>query len=196
MQNALRLIPWSLVALRGVLAPAIAWLAGTRASGLWLAAIVLIALVSDIYDGVLARRWHCDTPGIRLADSMVDTVFYLAVLFALWTRQAALLKPYWPLLAVLFALEAVRFLYDLRKFSKAASYHSYLAKTWGLVMAVAVILVLALGKGAWLLAISLVLGICCDLEGLAMSIILPVWKNDVKTIAAALRLRRSLAGTP
>jgi phosphatidylglycerophosphate synthase len=190
----MRWVPWSLVLLRLCLGPTIVFVAASMASGFWLAAIVFIALLSDIYDGVLARRWGCDTPHIRLADSLVDTVFYLGVLWALALRTPETLLRYWPLLAVLLALEGVRYVYDLRKFGRAASYHSYLAKIWGLVMACAVMAVLAFGRWPGLLAASMVLGICSNAEGLCFSIMLPTWRNDVKTCKHALALRRQMQG--
>jgi hypothetical protein len=33
------------------------------------------------------------------------------------------------------------------------------------------------------------MGILCDLEGLAMSVVMPVWRKDVKTLAEAWRIR-------
>ncbi len=145
---------------------------------------------------MLARRYNVDTPSIRLADSMVDTVFYLGVLWALWRRAPGVLLRYWPLLALLLVLEVVRHLYDLLKFGKAASYHSYLAKLWGFVMALSVMGVLAWGRLGGLLVASMILGVCSNLEGLAFSILLPAWHNDVKTLRHALILRRQMIGPP
>lgn len=80
-------MPWSLVFLRFALAPIIVWAARAGYSGYVLSGIVLVALLSDIYDGVIARKLQCDTPAIRVSDSLVDTVFYLGVLAALWIRK-------------------------------------------------------------------------------------------------------------
>lgn len=188
----MRWLPWSLVVLRLCLAPAIVVLATSTAAGFWLAAVVLVALLSDIYDGVLARHFACDTPRIRLADSLVDTVFYLGVLWALFLRVPATLLRYWPLLASLLMLEGLRYVVDLRKYGRAASYHSYLAKLWGLVMAAAVMSVLALGRWPGLLAASMLLGICSNIEGLCFSMLLPAWCNDVKSYKHAMTLRRQM----
>ena len=190
--RSMTILPWGLVLFRLLLAPILLLCAHGNVPGPVLSAMVFAALLSDIYDGVLARRWNCDTPAIRLADSMVDTVFYLAVLVALWIRVPAALHTWWPLLTALLVLEAVRFAFDWWKYGKAASYHSYLAKAWGLVMAVSVMVVLATGNYGVLLALSMIMGILCDLEGLTMSTILPVWRNDVKTIGRALAIRREL----
>lgn len=186
-----QIIPWWMAAVRTALGPVI--LIGERCnwSGCGLAALVVSALASDIFDGVLARRWKCDTAGLRLFDSMADTVFYLFVALALWTGPSAALRENAPLLLALLGLEATRYVVDLAKFGKPASYHSWLAKTWGLVMAVAVVTAFATSGGTLLIRLSLCLGLVCNAEGLAMSFILPRWSRDVKGIAAAIRLRQA-----
>ena len=183
---------WAMVSLRVVLCPIIVWGAYAGWDGRWLGLIVLVALIDDIFDGVLARRWRCDTPALRLSDTVADTIFYLGVAIALWIREPQVLRGNWQLLTALFATEAMRYGFDFWKFGKGASYHTYLAKCWGLVMAVAVIGVLSFSGLQWLIPVSLVLGIACNAEGLAMSVVLPRWKNDVKTLTAAWRLRKTM----
>jgi phosphatidylglycerophosphate synthase len=184
-------VPWVMAAARAALGPVLIAGAACCWNGFTLAGVVVGALVSDIYDGVLARRWRCDTAGVRLFDSIADTVFYLCTAFALWMSQPQLWRSYGGLLVVLLVLEAVRFAFDFAKFGRPASYHSYLAKLWGLVMAVAVVGVFALDRSNVVPA-ALVLGILCDVEGLAMSVVMPVWRKDVKTVHAALSLRRQI----
>jgi phosphatidylglycerophosphate synthase len=184
-----RYIPWVIAGARAVLGPILIAGAECGWNGLALAGIVVAALVSDIYDGVLARRWKCDTAGVRLFDSMADTVFYLCTAVALWIRRPELWRSYWGLLVGLLGLEVLRFAFDFAKFGKPASYHSYLAKAWGLVMAVAVIISFATRLGSWLVPVALILGIMCDLEGLAMSWVMPLWRKDIKTLGEAWRIR-------
>lgn len=190
-------IPWAMAAARAVLGPVL--IAGDRCgwNGAVLAGLVMSALVSDIFDGVLARRWKCDTAAVRLFDSMADTVFYLCVAVAVWIGQPQVLRANAGLLGAVLGLEAMRFSFDFAKFGKPASYHSYLAKAWGLVMAAAVVTVLASHGSATagrMLSLALMLGIASNMEGLAMSALLPVWCRDVKTLGAA-RLLRSQLGT-
>jgi hypothetical protein len=47
-------------------------------------------------------------------------------------------------------------------------------------------------KDNWLLDFSIVWGILCNLQGLAMTLLLPVWQRDVPTLFHAVRLRRQL----
>jgi len=185
-------IPWAMAAARVLLGPVL--VVGERCgwSGFSLASIVVTALLSDIFDGVLARRWRCDTAAVRLFDSMADTVFYLCAAAALWIAQPRVWQDNAILLGTLLSLEALRFGVDFVRFGKPASYHSWLAKSWGLVMALAIIATFGSSHASRLLPLALWLGIATDLEGLAMSLILPVWRRDVKTLAAAWRIRREL----
>jgi CDP-diacylglycerol--glycerol-3-phosphate 3-phosphatidyltransferase len=194
MQFKKEQIPWAMAAGRALLGPVI--IAGEACgwSGLALAGMVVTALVSDIFDGVLARRWRCDTAGLRLFDSMADTVFYVCVAIALAIGQPQIWRDNAALLAALLALEATGFGVALAKFGKPASYHSYLAKVWGLAMAIAVTAAFASAGASALMPVALALGIACNVEGLAMSLVLPVWHKDVKTLRAAGRLRQQLVG--
>ena len=124
-------------------------------SGLALASFVVTALLSDIFDGVLARRWRCDTPAVRVFDSLVDTFFYLCAAVALWIGQPQLWRENAVLLLAVLLAEAANQGFSLAKFGKPASYHSYIAKTWGLVLASAVVAMFATGHSNALLPAAL-----------------------------------------
>jgi phosphatidylglycerophosphate synthase len=188
-------IPWLMAATRATLGPMM--IVGERAgwSGLTLAAIAVTALLSDIFDGVLARRWKCDTAAVRLFDSMADIVFYLGCAAALWMREPQLMRSFAVPIALVLGLEALKFAFDFVKFGKPTSYHSYLAKTWGLVLATTLVMsfathvTLAL-RIAW--SASLTLGVLTCLEGLTISILMPEWRHDLKTLWRAIGIRRRI----
>ncbi len=135
MQARKEQIPWVMAAGRALLGPVV--IVGERCnwSGVALASLVVTALLSDIFDGVLARRWHSDTAAVRLFDTICDTAFYVCVGIALWIGQPQTWHAHAGLLAALLAFEAANFGLAFAKFGKAASYHSYLAKSWGVVLA-------------------------------------------------------------
>jgi phosphatidylglycerophosphate synthase len=182
-------IPWALAGARAALGPILIAGAECNWSGLALAAMVLGAAVSDIYDGVLARRWHCDTAAVRLFDTLSDTFFYLCAGVALWLARPDIFRKNGDLLLVVLAMQAFHFGFDFAKFGKPASYHSWLAKSWGVVLVAALMAALATPYGSGLLGLSLMVGIVCKAEGLAMSFMLPRWTRDVRTLAAARALR-------
>jgi phosphatidylglycerophosphate synthase len=190
--SLVRAVPWGLIVLRVLGCPVIVLGARRGWSGGWLGAIVVVALLSDIYDGVLARRWGNETARLRVSDSVTDTFFYLGVLAALWMRDPQVLRGNWRWLVALLGFEAFRYVFDFWKFGKVASYHSYLSKAWGLLIAVAVVGVFSFDGLRWLIVVALVWGVVVNVEGLAMSLMLPRWKNDVKTLGRAWEIRKSM----
>jgi CDP-diacylglycerol--glycerol-3-phosphate 3-phosphatidyltransferase len=185
-------IPWLMATGRALLGPVLVIGEKCGWNGLTLAALIVTALLSDIFDGILARHWKCDTAGVRLFDSMADTVFYGCVLLAMWTGMPTMWAAHEKGIVALLAMEAINHGLGLAKFRKPPSYHSYLAKTFGLVLAAATVTVFATERANTLLTIALALGVASNVEGVAMSLLLPVWRRDVKTLAAAWRLRRKL----
>lgn len=184
-----RNIPWLMAAARAALGPVM--VIGERAgwSGTTLAMMVITALLSDIFDGVLARRWKCDTAAVRLFDSMADIVFYLGCAAALWMRHRTLVNVLAAPIAAVLALEALCLAIAFIKFGKLPSYHSYLAKLWGLTLASALVAAFLTKHPANWIAAALTLGALSNLEGIAMSLILPAWTHDVKSLPVAWRLR-------
>lgn len=187
-------IPWMMAGARVALGPLVAAGAECNWSGTALAAMVAAALVSDIYDGILARRWRCDTAALRLFDSMADTFFYLCTGVALWIARPDVFRSNAKLVAALLAAELLRFAFDFVKFGKPGSYHSWMAKSWGLVLATVVMLTFATRFGHSFLAVALLMGIACNLENLAMSLILREWTRDVLTLRMAWKLQQAGLG--
>ena len=183
-------IPWSLLWLRLVLAPAIVGCAWNRhMPGIWLGAVMVAALVSDIYDGKLARRWGTATTRLRVADSLVDTIFYIGVAVAVFWRHPELLRTNLWWLSTLLILETIRYAFDWLKFGRTASYHSYFAKAWGLLLGAAAIAALCFNSWLWLVTAAIIWGVACDVEGLMMSLLLRHWSSDVRTLRDAWKLR-------
>jgi CDP-diacylglycerol--glycerol-3-phosphate 3-phosphatidyltransferase len=182
-----------MVAFRALLGPFVAFVAKVEPHPeVWLGSMIAAGFVSDVYDGVLARRWKTDSATLRAVDSIADTIFYLGVLLAIVLRRWQVLRGLIWLLALLLALEAVRMGFDWAKFHRMASYHSYAAKVWGVLLFAASMALLCFDRWFWLLKISLVWGILCDIEGLAISAVLPRWMHDVKHLQRAIELRRQL----
>ncbi|HWZ43702.1 MAG TPA: CDP-alcohol phosphatidyltransferase family protein [Candidatus Saccharimonadales bacterium] len=185
-------LPWMLVLFRLALGPGIVWLGLTRPQRWMTVGCIVLALVSDIYDGVLARRWRCDTSRLRRWDTLADTVFYLGVLALVMLRYPMTAQHHAVLFVALVAMELGQHLFAWMKFGRNASYHSILAKVWGLLMAAATIAFFGFGLDNWFLDAVLAWGIVCNAEGFAMSLVLPIWQRDVPTLGHALRMRKKI----
>lgn len=187
--NYLRLVPVSLTVLRAALAPALLVIAYGGGSHLGFGLCLLAAFLSDIFDGILARRLGVATPVLRRLDSAADTLFYLSALYCVWHLHRAAVLGHAGALLTLAALEAIRYAYDWLKFRREASYHMWSSKLWGVTLFVAFLLLLALGSDGIATSIAIYLGILADLEGLAISLVLDRWQPDVPTFVHALMHR-------
>ncbi len=186
-------LPALLVSFRAALGPGIILLSQLSKGGWLLAACIGLALLSDIFDGVLARRWQIDTESLRRRDTRVDTFFYACVLVVVLLRCPAAFQRRWPLITALLAAEVAQHLVAIVKYGRHASYHSILSKIWGLLLAAAMIALLGWGADNWFLDLAIAWGILCNLQGLAMSFLLPAWQRDVLTVFHAWRLRRHMS---
>jgi CDP-diacylglycerol--glycerol-3-phosphate 3-phosphatidyltransferase len=178
----------ALTLLRLALAPALVVLVRAGAPGLLLAAALVTGFVSDVLDGVVARRAGVVTPFLRRLDSSVDTVFYLGVAYAAWHRHPDALRALaLPILVVLGA-EALNYALAYAKFRREASYHARSAKLWGLLLFLALLVLLATGSSA-LLPVALAAGLLAEAETLAITVVLRGWRHDVPSVWNALRVR-------
>jgi CDP-diacylglycerol--glycerol-3-phosphate 3-phosphatidyltransferase len=182
-------LPIALTALRALLAPVVVFLALAYPDPILFGACLVLALASDVFDGVIARRLGVATPSLRRLDSIADSIFYLAVLYAAWIRYPAVIEAQLPAWLVLAALELARYAFDFAKFRREASYHMWSSKLWGLFLFAGFFSLLAMGGPALPLTLAIYVGIVADLEGLAISFVLREWRTDVPTLAHALRLR-------
>jgi phosphatidylglycerophosphate synthase len=191
--SILSTIPITLTALRALLAPVVVLLALYRPSHLALGSCLVAAFLSDVFDGVIARRLGVATPTLRRLDSIADSVFYLATLFAAWHLHPEAIHDNLPALLALATLEVGRYAFDLAKFKREASYHMWSSKVWGIFLFIGFYAMLALDNVGWPVAMAIYAGIVADVEGLAISIVLTEWKTDVPTVIHALRLREQRA---
>ena len=186
-------LPLALTLLRAALAPVMALLAMFRPEPTAFVLCLVAAFLSDVFDGVIARRLGIATPGLRRLDSLADSLFYAAALFAAWQLHPEVLVAHRLGLGLLLALEALRYGFDFWKFRREASYHLWSSKLWGIALFVAFLLLLGFGSGGFAIGVAIALGVVADLEGLAISMLLREWKNDVPSLVHALRLRAASA---
>jgi len=100
MNPVVRNIPNALTVLRVLLLPVIWWLYAGDVPGASYATawVVLFAALSDIADGILARRLEAQTEFGRWVDPVVDRVFFFTLLAMLWYYDTL---PWWAVVPLL-----------------------------------------------------------------------------------------------
>ena len=186
-----RLLPACLIAARLVIAGLLLLDALDGAAGLWFVPGLALALLSDIFDGVIARRLKIVTPALRTADSWVDNALLVSVFASLWLARQGVLQSYsapivWNLIGYLLYL-----LVPLVKFRRLSAYHAYSAKASGALLFAAVLALFLVGDLPWLTWAALLVTLWSDIECVLITLILPVWRSDVPSLWHAWKLRHA-----
>lgn len=185
----LTLIPNGLVLLRFLISPLLLWDALDGETSIWFMVGFIVAFLSDIFDGIIARKLGVSTVQLRQADSWADVCLYSCIAVSAWLAYPeVIVRSRLPLLA-LAAAQLLWWAVNLAKYGKPASYHTYSAKLWGITLFVAIVALFGFGYGGIVLAASCAVGIAHTIEEIAMTLILPAWRHDVLSIWHAVKLR-------
>jgi len=142
--------------------------------------LVVLGLLSDVFDGIVARRLNVSTNLLRKMDSNVDIVFAIGVLFACFILNKQMLN-YLPFIFVILVLELATYLSYWIKFRKQPSNHSYLTKCFGLLLFISSCAIIGWGNFI-LLPFLFGVAILSYLDGFAILISLKEYKVDNKSI--------------
>jgi len=186
------LVPTSLIACRALAGPLVFWVAKEGGSGPLIGALLVLALFSDVFDGVVARRLNIATPRLREADSWTDGWFCLWVVAAMWASHRETVVSVWPFVALWFVSDCLAMAFDWWKFRRFASYHALSAKIAGAALFSSVWALFSLDVGVWngrLLAVALCVATLSHLERWLISLSLSQWTPDVLSLWHARRLR-------
>jgi phosphatidylglycerophosphate synthase len=189
-------IPLALIAFRAALIPLmpLAIVLYSNAAVPFVVAAMTLGIISDIFDGIIARRLHCDTDRLRRLDSQTDAVFWCAVLLS-----TAFCRPAWFIaqqyvIGTLLVFEALCYCVSFLRFKRETCTHSWLSKAWGISLCAAFSLLLLgypFAYRAW--DICVFLGILSQMEVLLILCLLPRWQRDIPTVLHAWRIRRHSA---
>jgi phosphatidylglycerophosphate synthase len=181
-------IPSILVGMRVAIAPLLLLDALDRQIGNWFIFGYVIAVLSDIFDGIIARRLGVSTVKLRQADSWADICLYVCIAMSTWLVYPDTIIDFKiPLLLAVFA-QVCLLTVSLIKFQKFPSFHTYTAKAWGLGLLVATIGLFGFHYPD-MLWLAIILCWINSIEEIVMTLILPQWQCDVLSIFAAINLR-------
>jgi len=182
MKKLIQSVPTLLVFTRFLLGPVVYLSVYNKISTWWFVTGLIIAFLSDIFDGMIARRLEVSTPRLRTADSWVDTWFYFWVMFSVWmTHSESLIKFAIPL-CILMILQLSEWIYGRIKFGRLTGYHAYSAKLWGISIFIGIISIMLFNYDGIIWWIAIILGWICSIESWLLTLSLTTWTTDVKSV--------------
>lgn len=157
----------------------------------WLGVALLVyGLLSDVFDGIVARRLGVSTEHMRRLDSSIDGVFYLSVAAAVFMMHPTFVDSYKAEIIILVASEAVIYLVSYLRFGKEVATHAIASKVWSLFLFATLAQVILTGDSGWLFKVCFWGGLVTRLEILLILFIIREWTNDVPSVLHALKLRQ------
>ena len=190
LSSSVRSIPTALTIFRLLSAPVLIVLAylGRDRYFLWLA---IAALLSDVMDGAIARRLGASSETGRLLDSWADLLIAMVSFVGatlLWPDTMREEAGYFAI--VLTALVAPN-AWGLLRYHRLLGYHTISAKASGVLLAIgAVALFTGLTPVVFRLAAFIELAVAA--EYIAISLILPGWTGEMKSVIHAWRQRKGV----
>ena len=184
-------IPIALTLIRVALGPVVLAFAFYAPIKTVFAICLIMAFLSDIFDGIIARRLKIATERIRRLDSIADSIFYICACIAVLKLYPSVIKDQAIALGILFFLELFRYVFDYMKYRRETSYHMWSSKLWGIFLFLGFLSLLGFGQSGILVTLAIYVGMVADIEGLFISIILKNWQHDVPTFVHALKIQRA-----
>ncbi|WP_336717533.1 CDP-alcohol phosphatidyltransferase family protein [Chryseobacterium mucoviscidosis] len=188
----MKTIPYLLIAIRFILAPIILLLAYFKGveSRFLILFLMYFGLLTDIFDGIIARKGGVSSEKLRRLDSQTDLVFWLSLGFASYFLNAELIKNEWKGVALIFIMEALCYMISWLKFGKETCTHAFLSKMWGLSLLIAFTYLIGFQQAGWTFYLTVILGFVSHIDVILIILILPKWQYDVPSSYHAWKIRK------
>ena len=152
--------------------------------------LMYFGLVTDIFDGIIARKVGVSSEKLRRLDSQTDLIFWLAIGFSTYWLNPEIIKEHWKSITLIFGMEAMCYILSIWKFGKETCTHAWLSKFWGLSLLLAFTFLIGFSTANWAFYLCLVLGLISHIDVILIILILPKWQFDVPSSFHAWKIRR------
>jgi len=164
------------------------WL-GEREVFTW---FLLFSYCTDMIDGFLARSLKITSARGSQLDSFGDQITFIIGLIGLLAFEYDFMKENYLLILITFIPYGIQMLLAFKKYGKATSFHTYLAKLSAITQGVFLLWLLFFNPIYWLFYAMIVLGLLETIEEITLIFMYDKWVADVKGIYWALRDKRRL----
>lgn len=189
-----RFIPTALILFRLALAPIIFILAlvfGQEARFL-IVVLMYLGLISDIFDGIIARRLGVATEKIRRFDSQTDMLFWLSIGISTWLLYPNVISENKVPISAILAMEGMCYVISIIKFGKETCTHAFLSKLWGITLLIGFTSLIGFNYAGIPFLIAIFFGLISHLDRILITLLLRSWTHDVPSCYHAYLLRKGL----
>ncbi len=159
---------------------------------IWIPSLMLIGLLTDVFDGIIARKYDVATKNLRVWDSNVDTFFWSIVIISIFYLNTTFFMNFrFPIFFVII-LQISNYLLSYFRFQKPIATHSILAKIWTLSLLIFLIDLCINSEAYWSFILCIFLGIISRIEIALIILKLKKWTTDVPSIFVVDNINRGI----
>ncbi len=155
-------------------------------------ALTIFGLLTDIFDGIIARKLGVSSQRLRRLDSSIDQVFFICVAIATYIQCPEFFKTNMMKLIILFSTEGLAYLICYLKFKKEIATHTIGAKIWTLLMVATLLQIMLQCESGILFQLFFWVGMITRIEIIAILFILKQWAHDIPSVYQAIQIRRGI----
>lgn len=167
----------------------IAWFEGENSKPIILV-LMYLGLISDIFDGIIARKQQLSTTRLRRMDSQTDMIFWLSIGFATWMLYPKLISDNLFAIRVILAMEISVYVISIVKFKRETCTHAFLSKLWGITLLIAFTSLIGFNHAGVPFMLAIIMGLISHVDRILITLILTEWTHDVPSAYHAWLLRK------
>jgi CDP-diacylglycerol--glycerol-3-phosphate 3-phosphatidyltransferase len=151
------------------------------------AALLVMALVTDVLDGWIARRFDLQSHVGAMLDSAADVTTLIAAAFGLVIFHNDVWQQHFVAIGLVLGAWLIECALALLRYGKLSSFHTYASKAAGYALGFFIATLFTFGFVAWLFYAAVALSVLSTFEELALLWKLPQWRADVRGLWWVLR---------
>ncbi len=187
-------IPIILILFRLLLAPIIlslAYFIGESAKTI-IVVLMYLGLISDILDGIIARKQNISSAKLRRMDSQTDMIFWLSIGFTTWILYPKLISDNSIVIWTILGMEIACYVISLIKFKKETCTHAFLSKLWGITLLIAFTSLIGFNHAGIPFTMAIIMGLISHIDRILITLILPKWTHDIPSAYHAYLIRKGI----
>ena len=187
-------IPTSLIVFRLILAPTILGLVYFLRDDSRLTVIILmyLGLLSDIFDGIIARELNVSSQRLRRFDSQTDMIFWVSIGISTWLLYPDLIRSNRIPIITIFVMEGMCYLISIVKFGKETCTHAFLSKMFGITLLIAFTSLIGFNHAGIPFFTAIIFGLISHVDRILITLILPKWTHDIPSFYHAYLIRNGI----
>ena len=158
----------------------------------WIVIFMSLGLLTDVFDGIIARKLNVATEKLRIWDSNVDQFFWLITIVSIFFLNFNFVKTNMIWIGIPLILELTAYFISYFKFKKPIATHSLLAKLWTISLLTFLIDLVLNSTSNISFIICISLGIISRIEIILIVFRLKKWTTDVPSIFVVSKINKGI----